>query len=131
MFGFGKKKNADRDVVRQEFQSMTTRLRASDETVQMAVGHGINMAFSFFRQAHGTPQAFQGKSAAEQISYLKILADMETRLREEKKDVASSLGFWLFKAWVATLVQGDDELSTALSNELAYFSRKGDFSGCT
>jgi hypothetical protein len=31
MFGFGKKKNTDRDVARHEFESMTTRLRASDD----------------------------------------------------------------------------------------------------
>ena len=59
MFGFGKKRAAPgRKEFRDEFETMTMKLRGADASVQMAVGHSINMAFGLFRQAHGSPQAF-------------------------------------------------------------------------
>jgi hypothetical protein len=51
---------------------------------------------------------------------------MEDRVRDEKGDVAASLGFGLFKMWVGTLASNDSELERQFSDELAYFSKKGD-----
>lgn len=126
MFGFGKKKeNPDRAAFRDEFETMTTRLRAADDGVQIAVGHSINMAFSLFRQTHATPQAFKRLPTTEQFAYIGKLTDMENRLRDEKGDVAASLGFGLFKMWVGTLASNDNELERQFSDELAYFSKRG------
>jgi hypothetical protein len=125
MFGFGKKKeNPDRSAFRQEFATMTIRLRAADETVQIAVGHSINSAFSLFRQTHENPQAFKALPTTQQFAYINKLTDMENRLRDEKGDVAASLGFGLFKMWVGTLASNDQELESQFSRELAYFSHK-------
>jgi hypothetical protein len=126
MFGFGKKKeNPDRKAFRDEFETMTARLRSADEVVQIAVGHSINLAFSLFRQTHATPQAFKRLATSEQFAYIGKLTDMENRLRDEKGDMAASLGFGLFKMWVGTLASNDNELERQFSDELAYFSKKG------
>ena len=128
MFGFGKKKekeNPDRIAFRDEFETMTKRLRTADEVVQIAVGHSINMAFSMFRQTYAAPQAFKQLATSEQFAYVSKLTDMENRLRDEKGDMAASLGFGLFKMWVGTLASNDNELERQFSDELAYFSQKG------
>ena len=125
MFGFGKKREAPgRKEFRDEFETMTMKLRGADASVQMAVGHSINMAFSLFRQAHGSPQAFKKLPAEAQFAYIAKLTDMENRLRDQKGDMAGSLGFGLFKMWVGTLTSNDDELDKKFSNELAFFSNK-------
>ena len=126
MFGFGKKQEAPgRKEFREEFETMTTKLRGADASVQMAVGHSINMAFSLFRQAHGSPQSFKQLPTDVQFAYISKLTDMENRLRDQKGDMAGSLGFGLFKMWVGTLTSNDDELNEKFSNELAFFSKKG------
>lgn len=126
MFGFGKKKeNPDRAAFRDEFETTTARLRAADSVMQIAVGHSINMAFSMFHQTHATPKAFKQLATAEQFAYIGKLTDMENRLRDERGDVAASLGFGLFKMWVGTLASNDNELERQFSDELAYFSKKG------
>ena len=51
MFGFGKKQESpERKEFREEFETTTAKLHGADETVQMAVGHALNMAFRLFRQ---------------------------------------------------------------------------------
>ncbi len=49
MFGFGKKREgSNRKALREEFETVTATLRSADNLVQVAVGHSINMASSFF-----------------------------------------------------------------------------------
>ena len=126
MFGFGKKPESQgRKEFREEFETMTAKLHGADESVQMAVGHAINMAFSLFRQTHGSPQSFKKLPTDVQFAYIAKLTDMENRLRDEKGDLAGSLGFGLFKMWVGTLASNDNELTEKFSTELAIFSKKG------
>ena len=128
MFGLGKKKeDPNRNAFREEFETVTQALRQADDLTQIAVGHAINMASSFFFQAYNTPSDFQKLPKAEQIEYINKLSNVEIRLREEKNDPHSSVGFGLFKMWVGALSEDDTELMNQLGSELAYFSRKGDF----
>ena len=126
MFGFGKKRESQgRKEFREEFETMTMKLRGADASVQMAVGHAINMAFSLFRQAHGNPQMFKRLPTDVQFAYIAKLTDMENRLRDQKDDMPGSLGFGLFKMWVGTLASNDEELNEKFSSELTFFSKKG------
>lgn len=128
MFGFGKKENAERKAFREEFESTTSRLRTADKVVQMAVGHSINMASSLFHQAYTTPRDFQRLPTAEKFSYIAKLTNMEEKLRDENNDMASSIGFGLFKMWVGAVTQDDKELIQQFAAELAHFSKIGDMS---
>lgn len=127
MFGFGnKKENPNRKAFREEFETITQALRQADDLTQIAVGHAINMANSFFLQAYNNPSDFQKLPKAKKIEYINKLSNMEIGLREEKNDPHSSLGFGLFKMWVGALSEDDTELMNHFHSELAYFSRKGD-----
>ncbi len=127
MFGFGKKaENPERRAAREEFESTCRKLRAADEVVQMAVGHAINMANSLFTKSFGSPDGFRGIPDEQKLEYLKKLTAAEERFRDVQNDMASSLGFGLFKMWVGMVVVQDSELTEAFARELAHFSRKGD-----
>ncbi len=112
-----------RSDFKEEFESTIKKINAADVVIQLAIGVGINLAFSLFRQKFSTPQAFRALNTKEQLSYLENLAQMEDRLRVEKGDVAASMGFWLFKAWVGTLVANDDKLERQCFAELSRFSQ--------
>ncbi len=128
MFGFGKKKeDENRKALRQEFESVTTALRTADNTVQIAVGHSINMANSLFEKSFSGAKGFQELPKSERISYIGKLTEMETSLKS-KGDIPASLGFGLFKMWVGAAAELDAELMSQFSKELAYFSEKGDIS---
>jgi len=127
MFGFGKKKeDPNRKALREEFESVTTALKSADNLIQVAVGHSINMANSLFHQTYSSPSEFQRLPMSERISYINKLTDMENKLKEEKGDPHSALGFGLFKMWVGAVAEVDTGLMQQFSNELAYFSKKGD-----
>ena len=127
MFGFGsKKENPDRKAAREEFESTCRQLRGADEVVQIAVGHAINMANSMFMKTFGSADGFRRIPDPQKFEYMAKLTHAENTLRDEKKDIASSLGFGLFKMWVGMLTARDTELVAAFSQELAFFSRKGD-----
>ena len=130
MFGFGRKKeDPNRKAFREEFEYTTKRLRMAPEESQIALGHAINLAHSMFAQRFGSPEAFQHAGIQERHDYIAKLTIMEDKLREEKGDLAGSLGFGLFKMWVGAHSAGDAELIEQFSNELAYFSRKGNLGG--
>ena len=127
MFGFGKKKeDPSRKALREEFEAVTNALRLADNLAQVAVGHSINMANSLFHQVYSSPSVFQRLPKLDRISYINKLTDMENKLKEEKGDLYSALGFGLFKMWVGAVAELDTELMQQFSNELAYFSKKGD-----
>ena len=126
MFGFGRKKESpERREAREEFESTCQRLRSADETVQIAVGHAINMVNSMFIKTFASVDGFKRIPDEHKFDYLRKLTVAENSFREEKKDMATSLGFGLFKMWVGMVTARDTELIEAFSRELAYFSRKG------
>lgn len=127
MFNFGKKKeDPNRRALREEFESVTKDLRQADESVQIAVGHSINIANSIFHKSYSSPSEFRQLPNSQRIEYINRLTSMENQLREEKNDPHSSLGFGLFKMWVGALSENDSDLMKQISAELAYFSDKGD-----
>ncbi|MDP2787017.1 MAG: hypothetical protein Q8O79_02940 [Pseudomonadota bacterium] len=104
MFGFGtKKESPERRAAREEFESTCRQLKGANEIVQMAVGHAINMANSMFIKTFGSVDGFRRIPDAQKFDYLRKLTDTENSLREEKNDMASSLGFGLFKMWVGMI----------------------------
>ena len=116
-----------RKEFRAEFESVTARLRKSDEVTQMAVGHSINMAHSFFAQRFGNTSAFRALSTDEKHSYIESLTAMEEKMMQ--KDPHAGLGFGLFKMWIGAVTANDEELVKEFSGVLASFSKKGDLGG--
>ena len=128
MFGFLKKRaNSERQKVIEEFTQAINAIKGADKTVQLAVGHGLNMANSFFFQKFHNIDAFKGISKREQLDYLRKLGATEEEIG--KKDPQAALGFGLFKMWIASIIQNDEESMQYFSNELAWLSKAGDLSG--
>jgi hypothetical protein len=126
MFGFGsKKENPERKAAREEFETTCRQLRGADEVVQMAVGHAINMANSMFMKTFESVDGFNRIPSSQKFEYIAKLTQAENTFRDEKKDMASSLGFGLFKMWVGMVTARDTELIDAFARELSVFSRKG------
>lgn len=121
---FKKSEPPGRKEFRAEFETVTGRLRAADEATQMAVGHSINMAHSFFAQKFGDVKSFRALPSGEKHSYIQSLTAMEETMMQ--KDPHAGLGFGLFKMWVGALTANDEELAKEFSNTLAFFSKKGD-----
>lgn len=116
-----------RKEFRAEFETVTTRLRKTDEVTQMAIGHSINMAHSFFAQKFGDTKSFRALSADEKHSYIQSLTAMEEKMMQ--KDPHAGLGFGLFKMWVGAVTANDEDLVKEFSNTLAFFSKKGNLGG--
>lgn len=119
-----KSEPAGRKDFRAEFEAVTARLRGANEVTQMAVGHSINMAHSFFAQRFGDVKSFRALPSSEKYSYIQSLTAMEEKMME--KDPGAGLGFGLFKMWVGAVTANDEELVKEFSNTLAFFSKKGD-----
>ena len=127
MFGFAKRKeDPSRKALREEFETVITTLRSTDNLVQVAVGNSIKMANSIFHQAYSSPGEFQRLPKSERISYINILIDIENQLREKKIDRHAALGFRLFKMWVGAVAELDSELMQQFGKELAHFTKKND-----
>ena len=119
---FGKRRDPYRVQVKQQFDAITKQLRTADELSQMAVGHAINMANTFFLQRFGSIAAFSALSKPEKLDYIHSLSSFEEKLAVS--DRHSSLGTTLFKMFVGALVENDAELVEHFSGELAFFSHK-------
>lgn len=127
MFGFGnKKEDIHRKAAREEFDKVTSNLRASDEIVQIAVGHAINMANSIFHQNFSSVDNFKQLPKTAKIAYIEKLENMENRLLQENKDQVSAIGFGLFKMWVVAVTESDNDLMQKFNRELSFFSKKGE-----
>lgn len=124
---FSKPEPPGRREFRAEFETVTARLRKTDELTQMVVGHSINMAHSFFAQRFGDVKSFRALSADEKHSYIQSLTAMEEKMMQE--DPHAGLGFGLFKMWVGALTANDEELAKEFTDTLAFFSKKGDLGG--
>lgn len=120
--------SASRSEFRSEFEQTVLQLKSAPEQAQAAVGHAINLAHSLFMKSFGSSAGYVASSQQTQAEYVRSLTQVEVRFRDERNDAASSLGFGLFKMWIGTLQAGDTELSEHFAKELAYFSKKGDFS---
>ena len=118
------KENPGRRVFREEFNESIQALTKADKVTRMAVGHSINMANSALCKTFGNIVGFQEIPKTEQLAYVNKLKDLEEALLE--KDPLSGLGVGLFKMWLATVVENDEELMTLFANELAILSSEGD-----
>jgi hypothetical protein len=121
---FSRKEPPGRKAFREEFDTVTAKLRTADEVSQVAVGHSINMANSFFIQPFTAIESFRKLPKAEKLAYIQSLTSMEEKLTA--KDPHAAVGFGLFKMWVGALAEDDEELIARFSKELAFLSRKGD-----
>lgn len=119
-----KKEDPERQSVIQEFDKMINLVQSSNETKQMTVGHGINMASSSFLKSCSNIESFKKLSHDEKIQYLQKFGNMENELA--KKDPLMSMGFNLFKKWLVVLIQSDFELIERFSNKLAHFCKKAE-----
>lgn len=125
MFGlFKKRENPHREELRNDYVRVTTMLKAADPTIQMAVGHSINMANSIFMERFGGIANFRSLSKSEKLKYIEALTSAEEKMAKEQPHAA--VGFALFKMWIAALTEEDEELLQRFSNGLAELSRKGD-----
>ena len=121
---FKKKEPPGRKEAREEFRTVTARLKGADELRQVAVGHSINLAHKAFSVRFGSVASFKTLKTEDQLSYLKSLTDVEGKLLAA--DPQAALGFGLFKMWLGMLIANDDELATEFGETLAYLSKKGD-----
>jgi|TARA_R100000501_G_scaffold17056_1_gene31397 hypothetical protein len=130
MFGFGRKKeDPDRKVVREQFESVVKALRQADAASRVAVGHTINMMNSMFHQTYGGVDGFLRTPKSQRNEYMQKLSNMEVVFQEEKQDPLSSLGVALFKMWVGSVSEQDNELIGKFSRELEILSKEGDIGG--
>jgi enolase len=117
----------ERQKVIEEFTEIISSIKVADKTAQIAVGHGLNMANSFFYKRFHDIEGFKSIAKSEQIDYLKKLNATEKKIA--KTDPEASLGFTLFKMWLVTIIQDDAETKQYFSEELAWVSKIGDLTG--
>lgn len=128
MFGnFFKSEDKDRKFVRKHFADLSRRIEASDKMSQKVVGHAINMANSVFFKKFSSIENFKKVPREDQMRFLNGLATMQQGLYDGQ-DI-SAVGWELFKLWVSTLIENDNELEHPFAMKLAYFSKIGDIFG--
>jgi len=125
MFGFLKKRaERARQETIDQFNSAIEKLKIADESVNFSVGHGINMASSFFFKKFEDVSNFQLLPKAEKINFVQDLATTGDEVR--KKDQLMGLGFSLFKMWIVAIMQEDMELAKYFSENLSNISKSCD-----
>lgn len=115
---------AAREGLRREFHWLLGKLGAVQPTIQMVVGHGVNMAHAMFCQAYPTSECFQQLTPEERHAYIRAISDAEDRFREDV-DPHIAIGYALFKMWVGALAAGDQELMGEFRIALLPFRDKG------
>lgn len=119
-----KKEDEDRREFREEFEQAVAGLKKADKVTRMEVGHSINMANSVLLQNFGDLDSFKKLSKNEQMSYLTKMHDMETKMQQEMP--VSALGVGLYKMWLTTIMERDNELSESFSLALSDLSKEGE-----
>ena len=129
MLALFKCENKNRKALRKEYETVLASLMNSDDTVQMSVGAGINMANTFFMKSYpGGHREFQEMPMPERIAYIEKITAMETNLHD-KMEARLGLGFALFKMWLGAVSAHDTKLMDQFSEGLEYFSKKGELMG--
>ena len=125
MFGFFKNRaeRARQETVDQ-FNTAIEQLKVADQTVNSTVGHGINMASSFFFKKFNDVSSYQSLSRNDKIKFVQALA--MTGEEVGKKDQLMGLGFGLFRMWVVAIMQEDLELAEYFSEHLSPISKNSD-----
>ena len=127
MFGFFKNiLKPERQKIIDEFTQTIEKLKGADSSVQLVVGHGVNMANSLFFRKFKTVEEFKNITRHEQDDYLKKFGVME--VETGKKDPLMAIGFGLFKMWLVSIITNDDEAMQYFSKELGWLSKVGDLS---
>lgn len=122
-----KKEKDDRLEFREEFEKVIAGLKKADKITRMEVGHSINMANSALFQNFGDLGGFKKLSKNEQMSYLTKMHDMETKMQQEMP--VSALGLGLYKMWLTTIMERDDDLSESFASALSGLSKEGEALG--
>ncbi len=127
MFGFFKKKDADKDrvnlAIRQEFDQTIAAARVAPLSKQARVGKGIVDARSDFDRKY-TKESFQEKSFPERKEFLDALAKKQEELRIKGGDISiEHIGYSLVSRWVIAVAMGDNQLVKHFDEHMAYFKR--------
>lgn len=123
MFGlFKNKEPRERIDLRNEFEKITQAARGADNSMQIAVGVGINIANSLFIKRYGTVESFKLMPRHERTAYIMKLTKFEEKMSEQ--DPPAAIGIALFKMWIGVVAETDEELAEQFSKEISYFSRK-------
>ena len=127
--GWFRRKNEDKDrrKFREEFEQAIAGLEKADKIIRMEVGHSINMANTLLFQNYGDLSGFKMLSKNEQMTYLSKMHDMETKMQQEMP--VSALGIGLYKMWLTTIMERDDELSESFASALYGLSKEGEVLG--
>lgn len=108
MFGFKKKKrNSDRERMREEFDQLITMALQGPQIKRKALGHSINTINGFFYGRFGSLQEFMDKNKTEQCVYLKELYEMQERLPDD--DEIQYVAINLFIKWLVSIVEKDKD----------------------
>ena len=124
MFGFGRKKASEQQAVREQFESIVSKLKTADKMTQAAVGNSINMMNTAFFKKYSGVESYKSLSMNDKISYINSLCELEDILAQ--KDPYSCLGCRLFTLWISAVAENDEGLTKQFSSDLAYFSKIGD-----
>ena len=122
MFNFFKNKQRDKTI--KEFNMVIENIKTNDETFQMVVGHGVNLAYSFFCKKYKKKQFFENQSHEERMEYFKKYIDFRNKVGE--KDSTIYLGLYCFGIWLLSLVTKDKKLEEISEKELVWLSKKGE-----
>ena len=102
---------------REEFEEAIEGITNSDNRIaQIAVIYGLDMAQSMFLLTFKSVENFQNTPQPEQMNYLNKLHATEEGTRQ--KDSMVGLGMGLFKMWLTTVMQNDEELISSFMKKI-------------
>jgi hypothetical protein len=128
MFGLFKRKSSDKwDMLMKEFSEITQSIRGEGKVAQIAVGHGINTANSFFNKSFSDISSFQKLPETERVEYIKKLGMTVEKIA--KKDMHTAVGFRLFQMWLVAKIEGNTDAENIINKELVTLSKIGNLSG--
>ena len=127
MFGLFKKKDADKDkvkeAIRKEFDEIILVARTAPLSKQARVGKGITDALSDFDRSY-TKEKFQSLTFPERKGFIEILAKKQESLRLQGGDVSiEHIGYSLVSKWVIAVAMGDNQLVKSFEDHMLYFKR--------
>lgn len=120
MFGIRKRRHRDVENLKNEFESIMQQVRNSEIEKQSLVGYGILSAEKRFFQNYSV-ESFKTASFAEKIEQLHIIQNIEIHINGTDGPMRiTSIGYGLFKNWIAVVMHGDSELIEKFDKELVY-----------
>ncbi len=114
---------ANYDELRREFQELMPVLYQSEAPAQCAVGVGLNMSTAFFRSIYPTTRAFAAVPLAEQCDFLLRLEAAEKVFYQHNAPEAG-MATTLVRCWLAAVAEGEEGTVRELETHMDFFSRK-------